>query len=61
VESLDVVVLVLLLAWGVALVAVIVAGGGTAIQIGLVVLLVAFIALRWVRTSFAGEKLRERR
>jgi hypothetical protein len=59
VEWLDVVVLVLLLAWGVAVAVVVIAGGGTGIQVGLVVLLVAVIALRWVRTSFAWEKLRE--
>ncbi|MGH2846740.1 MAG: hypothetical protein ACRDL0_12100 [Thermoleophilaceae bacterium] len=61
VEWLDVVVLVLLLVWGVALAVVVIVGGGTAIQIGLVVLLVAIMALRWARTSFAWEKLRERR
>jgi hypothetical protein len=58
---LDVVALVLFLAWGVAMVVVLIVGGGTAIQIGLVVLLVAALALRWVHTSFAWDKLRERR
>ena len=61
VEWLDVVVLVLLLAWGVALAVVVAVGGGTVIQVGLVVLLFVVIALRWARTSFAWEKLRERR
>jgi hypothetical protein len=60
VEWLDVVVL-LLLAWGTALAVVVIVGGGTAIQVGLVVLLVALMALRWARTSFAWEKLREQR
>ena len=61
VEWLDVVVLALLLAWGVALAVVVIVGGGTAMQVGLVVLLVAVLALHWARTSFAWEKLRERR
>jgi hypothetical protein len=61
VEWVDVVVLVLLLAWGVAMAVVVIVGGGTAIQVGLVVLLVAVMALRWAHTSFAWEKLRERR
>ena len=60
VEWLDVVVLVMLLVWGVALAVVVIVGGGTAIQVGLVVLLVAVLALQWARTSFAWEKLRER-
>jgi hypothetical protein len=60
VEWLDVIVLVLLLAWGVALAVVVALGGGTVIQVGLVVLLFVALALRWARTSFAWEKLRER-
>jgi hypothetical protein len=61
VEWLDVVVLVLLLAWGVALAVVLIVGGGTVIEVGLVAVLVVLMALRWVHTSFAWEKLRERR
>jgi hypothetical protein len=61
VEWLDVGVLVLLLVWGAALLVVLVVGGGTAIQMALVVVLVAAMALNWVLTSPAGEKLRGRR
>jgi hypothetical protein len=61
VEWLDVGVLALLVGFGVALVVVLLAGGRTAIQVALVVLLIVGMALHWMLTSSAGDKLRGRR
>jgi hypothetical protein len=61
VEWLDVVVLALLLAWGIAVAVAVALNGGTAIQVLLVLILFAAIGLRWLRQSFAGDKLRDRR
>lgn len=60
VEWLDVVVLALLVASGIGLVVVLALGGGSVVEIALVVLFVTAIALRWLRTSWAGDKLRGR-
>jgi len=61
IDWLDAVVLSLLLAAGAALAAVVLIDGGTAIEVGLVVLLTLAAALRWAQTSFAVDKVRDYR
>jgi hypothetical protein len=55
---LDVLVAVLLAGFGVALAVVLLIGGVSLLQAALAFLLFAAAALRWSRTSFTGETLR---
>jgi hypothetical protein len=58
VEWLDVFVLGLIVAAGIGLVVVLVLGGGTVIEVGLIVVATAAAAVRWLQRSWAGDKLR---
>ncbi len=58
IDWLDVFVLALIVAFGAYLAFVLLFDGAAAIEVALVVVLFAAIALRWARTSSAGDRLR---
>jgi len=56
---LDVAVAVALVAFGGYLVGVLVTGGGSVVEVSLVVVLTVIVALRWIGMSFTVETIRD--
>ncbi len=59
-EWIDTVMAVGIIAAGVSLATVVIVDGGTIVEVGLVLILVAFVLFRWSRGSHAWQPLRRR-